>query len=120
MEYRGLYFDRLGPLSVESAQRAVSSGAHPGSGSLSNGPGSEQPRGFSEANTKGPSEDISVPFVCPSAGQATACQPSGSIGARVEIHPSTRVPGRGKYGLHCTDERGEEVVLSSGEINRAE
>ena len=120
MEYRGLYIDRLGPLSVESAQRAVCSGMHPGSGRLLNGLDSEQPRGSSEANTIGLPHDIWVPFVRAHAGQATSCQRSGGIGARVEIHPSTRVPGRGKCGLYCIGERGKEVALGSGEINRGE
>ena len=120
MGHRGLYFDPLGPFSVESAQRAVSSGTHLGSGSLLNGTDSEQPRGFGEANTIGPYEDIWVPFVRQPAGQTTSCQPSGGIGARVGIHPSTHVPGCGECGFYCISEGKEEVALSSGEMNREE
>ena len=124
MEYRELYIDHLGPFSVESAQQAVSSsigsgigsGTHLGSGGLLIGPDSKQLR---EANTIGSYEDIWFPFVCPSAGQAT-CQQSAGIGARVEIYPPAHVPGRGKYGLHCSSEEEEEVALSSGEMNREE
>ena len=120
VEYRGLYIDHLGPFSVESAQQAVGSGTHPGSRGLLNGPDSEVLRGFSEANTIAPSEDGWVPFVRSPAGQATSYQPSCGIDARVEIHPPTHVPGRGKYGLYCIGERGEEVAPSNGEMNRAE
>ena len=130
LEYRRLY---LGAFSVESAPLAVSSGTHsgsgmhprlgglyPGWGSLLNVPDSEQLRGYSEANTIGPSEDVSVPFVHPFAGQATSYQPSSGIGAWGEIHPPTHVLGRGKYGLYRIGERGEEVALSNGEsMNRA-
>ena len=114
VEYRGLYIDPLGPFVVESAKKAVSSGTHP---SLVNGPDSEQPHGLGEANAIGPFEDIWVPFVRPPAGQATSCQQSGGIGARVEIHPPTHVPERGKCGLYCIGEEGEP--LSAGEMNRA-
>ena len=117
MGYCGLYIDRLGPFLV---QQVISSGTHPGSGSLLNGPDPERPRDSSEENTIEPSEDIWVPFVRPPAGQATSCQPSGGIGARVEIHPPAHVPGRGKYELCCIGEGEEEVALSSGEMNRAE
>lgn len=124
LEYRRLY---LGAFLVESAPLAVGSGTHSGSGmhprwgGLLNGPDSEQLRGFSESNTIGPSEDVSVPFVHPFAGQATSYQPSSGIGAWGEIHPPTHVPGRGKYGLYRIGERGEEVALSNGEsMNRAE
>ena len=121
MAYRGFSIDPLAPFSVESAvSSGVGSGTHPGSGGWLNGPDSDQLRDFSEANTIGPSEDIWVAFVRPLAGQATTCQPSGGIGVRVEIHPPTRVPGRGQYGLYCIGEKGEAVALSNGEINRAE
>ena len=121
VEYGGSYIDLLGPCSVESAQQAVISGiGSDGSGILINGPGSEQLRVFSEANTIGPSEEVWVPFVCPPAGQATLYQPSGGTGARVEIHPPTHVLGRGKCGLYCIGEGEAEVALSSGEMNREE
>ena len=123
MVYHGFPIDRLGPFSVESAQAVASgiaSGMHPGSGDLLNGPDSEQLRSFSEADTIGSCEDIWVPFVRPGAGQATSYQRSGGNGARVEIHPPTYVPGREKYRSHCVSERGEEVELSSGEMNRAQ
>ena len=120
MEYRGLYFNPLGPFSVESTQQPVSSGVHLGSGSLLNGPDSEQPHGFSEANTIGPYEGIWVPFMRQPAGQTTSCQPSGGIGTRVGIHPPTHVPGRGKCGLYCIGSGEEGVALSTGEMNKEE
>ena len=122
MTYRGFSIDRLGPFSVESAQAVpsgIAPGMHPGSGDLLNGPDSEQLRGFSEANTIGFSEDVWVPFVRPGAGQTTSRQPLGSTGARVEVHPPTHAPGRGQHGMCCIGERGEEVELSNGGMNRA-
>ena len=98
---------------VESAKKAVSSGTYPRSASLINGPDSEQPHDLSEVNSIGLSGDIWVPFVRPPAGQAT---PYG-IGARMKIHPPAHVPRRGKCGLYCI---GEEVALSSGEMNKEE
>ena len=133
MEYRGLYINHLDAFSVESAPQAVGSGTYPGSSmhlrrgglypgwdGLLNGPDFEQRLGFSEANTIGPAEDVWDPFVRPFAGQVTPYQPLGGIGAQVEIHPPTHVPGRGEYGLYCTNEREEEVPLSNGAMNREE
>ena len=124
MEYHELYIDHLGPFSIESARQPVRPGlgssTHPPSGGLVNGPDSEQLRCSSEENTIGPSEDAWVPFVCPLAGQTTSYQASGGIGAWVETHPPTHVPGRGEYGMYGIGERGEEVALSNGEMNRAE
>ena len=124
MEYRGLYIDHLDPFSVEFAQQDVSSGivsgTHLGSGGHLNSPDSEQLPEFSESDTIESSKYMWVPFVRPPAGQATPCQPSGGIGARVEIHPPSHVPGRGEYGLYSTSERGEEVALSNGGMNWAE
>ena len=121
MEYPRSYIDRLGPSLAESAPQAVGSGTHPGSTGLFHGPGSEPPRGFGEADTIGPFEDTWVPFARPPlpVGQATSYQPSGDIGARVEIHPPGHVPERGKYVTHRVSERGEEVALSDGYMNRA-
>ena len=121
MEYGGSYIDHLGPFSLESAQQAVSSGGtHLGSAGLLNGPHSKQLRGSSESNAIRLSEDVWVPFVRLPAGQATSYQPSGGIGARMEIHPPTHVSGRGKCGLYCIGEGEEEVALSSGEMKREE
>ena len=121
MEYRGLHVNHLGPFSVESAQHAVGSDSstHPGSGRLSNGLVSEQRRDFSEADPRGPSEDVWVPIVRPPTGQATSCHSSGGIGAQVEVPPA-HVPGRGQYGMYCIGERGEEPALGNGEMNRAQ
>ena len=121
MEYRGSYIDHLGPFSIESAQQAACpSGTDRPSGGLVNDPGSEQLRGFSEANTIEPFEDVWVPCVCPLAGQATSYQASDAIRAGVETHPPTHIPVRGKYGMYGIGERGEEVALSNGEMHRAE
>ena len=124
MEYHGLHIDHLGPFSIDSARPPVCPGlgssTHPPSGGLVNGPDSKQLRGFSEANTIGPYEDVRVPFVYPLAGQATSYQSSGGIGAWVEIHPPTHVPGGGKCGVYGIGERGEGVALSNGEMNWAE
>ena len=120
MEHRGLSIDHLSPFSVESAQQAVASGTHPGSGGLLHGPDSEQLQGFGEVNTIAPYEERRVPFVRLPAGQATSSHPSGGIGAWVEIYPPTHVPGGGKYGLYSIGERGQEVTLSNGQINGAE
>ena len=106
-----MFLDSLGSFLVESAQQAVNSDTCPGSSGLSNGPDSERPRGLSDANTIGASEDIWAPFVPPTAGQATPW---------VETHPPAHVPGRGKDGSYCVGEGEEEVALSSGEMNRAE
>ena len=120
MEYRGFPIDPRGPFSVESARQGAGSVTHPGSrGLLKNGPDSGQLRGFSEANTIAHFEDGWVPVVRAPAGQAISYQPGG-IDARVEIYPPTHVHGRGKYGFYCIGERGEEVALSNGEMNRAE
>ena len=115
MEYPWSYIDRLGPVLVESAPHAVGSGTHPGSGGLLHDPGSKLPHGFTEASTIGPYDDTWVPFARPppTAGQATSCQPSGGIGARVGIHPPGHAPERSKYVIHRVGERG-------GELNRAE
>jgi hypothetical protein len=119
-EDRGLYINYLDPFSVESALRAVGSGAHPGSGSLSNGPVSERPCAFSEANPIGPPEGAWAPVARSPAGQVMSYHSLGGIGAQVETHPPTHAPGRGKHGVHCNGEREEEVALSNGEMNRAE
>ncbi len=122
MEYRWSCIDRLGPFLVDTAPYAVGSGTHPGTGGLLNGPGSEQPRGISEANTIGHYDDTWVLFARPPppVGQTTSYQPSGGIGARVEIHPPGHIPERGKHVMRRIGERGEEVALSDGEMNRAE
>ena len=123
IEYDGLYIDHLGPFSIEPARQAVcpdlGSDGHRPSRGLLNGPDSEQLRGFSEANTIGPSEDVWVPFVWPLAGQATSYQASGGFRAWMETRPPAHVPGSGKCGMCGTGERGEEVALCNGEMNRA-
>ena len=103
--------DSLNDFLVESAQEAVNADSRPGSSGLSNGPDSEQPRGLSDADTIGASEDIRAPFVRPTAGQATPY---------VETHSPAHVPGRGENGSYCVGAGEEEVALSSGEMNRAE
>ena len=121
MEYPWSYIDRPGPSLAESAPQAVGSGTNPGSTGLLHGPGSELPRSFGEADTIEPFEDTSVPFARSPlpVGQATSYQPSGDSGARVEIHSPGHVPERGKYVTHRVGERGEEVALSDGYMNRA-
>ena len=124
MEYHGLYIDHLDPFSIEYPRKTacpdLGSGTHPLSVDLVNGPDSEQLRDFSEANTIGPYEDVWVPFSCPLAGQATSYQALGGIGAWMEIHPPTQVPGHDEYRMYSIRKKGEEVALSNGEMNRAE
>ena len=120
MEYRGLYVNHLDPFSGQSARHTVGSGTHPESGGPSNGAASEKPCAFSEANPRGPPEDVLVPLVRLPTGQVTSCHSSGGIGARVEVNPPAYVPGRGQYRIYCISERGEERALGNGEMNRAE
>ena len=123
MEYRRLYIDQLGPFEIESGQQAVrEDGTHPVSGGLVNGPGSDQSCGFGEVHTISPSEGAWVPFVRPLAGQATSRQASSGIEPWVEawVESPSHVPGRGEYGMYGIGERGEEIALSNGEMNRAE
>ena len=126
MEYRGSYIDHLDPFEIESGQQTVrpglEDGTHPVSGGLVNGPDSDQSCGFGEVHTISPSEGAWVLSVRPFAGQATSCQASSGIEPCVEawVESPSHVPGRGKYGMYGIGERGEEIALSNGEMNRAE
>jgi len=116
-ESRGLYINHLDPFWVESSRRAVGSSTHSGSGRLSNGPVSEWPCAFNEANPIGRPENVWVPVVRPHVGQVASGHSSGGIDAQLGDTP-THLPGRGIYGMCCIGKTGEEVTFSNGDRNR--